>query len=128
MIDNQEGEYDMKKTANMNLKIGDWVKGKTHDGELIQGYLEDVNNIQGFAKVKVIECDNKFRRGKTIEVLDNWIEKIPESSEITEEYINMLIDLALLTKDEEWFMDLSKIYKSFKSSRQLKDDLFYLFN
>jgi hypothetical protein len=128
MIHNQEGEYDMKKTENMSLKIGDWVKGRTHDGELIQGYLEDVNNIQGFAKVKVIECDNKFRRGKTIEVLDHWIEKIPESSEITEEYINMLIDLALLTKDEEWFMDLSKIYKSFKSSQQLKDDLFYLFN
>jgi hypothetical protein len=128
MIHNQEGEYDMKKTENMNLKIGDWVKGRTHDGELIQGYLEEVNNIQGFAKVKVIECDNRFRRGKTIEVLEHWIEKIPESSEITEEYITMLIDLALLTKDEEWFMDLSKIYKSFKSSQQLKDDLIYLFN
>ncbi|MCI4622135.1 hypothetical protein [Priestia megaterium] len=26
-----------------NLKVGDWVKGKSRDGELIYGYIKTIN-------------------------------------------------------------------------------------
>nr|WP_274855712.1 IDEAL domain-containing protein [Bacillus methanolicus] len=93
--------------GNNRLESGDWVKGKTRNGELIRGYIESVDYLQGIVKVHVIESDNKKTIGKTVGVLINWVEKLPVSTEINEEQILQLIDLALLTKDEQWFHDLS---------------------
>lgn len=97
----------MLMPGNNRLESGDWVKGKTRNGELIRGYIESVDFLQGIAKVHVIESDNNKSIGKTVGVLINWIEKLPVSTEINEEQILQLIDLALLTKDEQWFNALS---------------------
>jgi IDEAL domain len=89
------------------LEHGDWIKGKTRNGELIRGYIESIDFLHGIAKVHVVESDNKKIIGKTIGALINLIEKLPVSTEMNKEQIFQLIDLALLTKDEEWFIDLS---------------------
>jgi hypothetical protein len=90
------------------LKIGDWVKGKTKNGELIRGYIETVDLLQGTTKVYVIECDHAVTIGRTVETLIRWVKKIPDSSFEHEEQLKELIDVALLAKDEQWFMELSK--------------------
>lgn len=102
--------------ANNRFESGDWVKGKTRNGELIRGYIESVDFLQGIAKVHVVESDNKKTIGKQVGVLLNWIEKLPVSTEINEEQILQLIDLALLTKDEQWFNDLSVKLDSHKKA------------
>lgn len=49
------------------VEVGDWVKGKTKNGELIYGYVETVNSLQGTVKIKVMDCDNEQIIGKTVE-------------------------------------------------------------
>ncbi|EIJ81370.1 hypothetical protein PB1_00455 [Bacillus methanolicus PB1] len=101
---------------NNQFESGDWVKGKTRNGELIRGYIESIDFLQGIVKVHVVESDNKKTIGKQVGVLINWIEKLPVSTEINEEQILQLIDLALLTKDEQWFNDLSVKLDSHKKA------------
>jgi IDEAL domain len=96
------------------VEVGDWVKGKTKNGELIYGYIEAVNSLQGTVKIKVMDCDNEQIIGKTVETLKHWVKKLPMSTFDGEEPIKALIDLALLTKDESWFMELSAKLKSIR--------------
>ncbi|BDG43765.1 IDEAL domain-containing protein [Saccharococcus caldoxylosilyticus] len=96
------------------VEVGDWVKGKTKNGELIYGYVETVNSLQGTVKIKVMDCDNEQIIGKTVETLKHWVKKLPISIFDNEEAIKALIDLALLTKDERWFMELSDQLKSIR--------------
>jgi len=89
-----------------NFKIGEWVKAESHAGELIHGYIENINSVYGTVKVKVIASDNAKTIGKTIEVTKR-VESLPIAVPKTEEEIIALIDLALSTKDKEWFIELT---------------------
>jgi hypothetical protein len=106
--------------AIFRLEQGDWVKGKTREGELIRGYIETIDFFQGIVKVHVVESDNEKKIGKTIATLDKWVEKLPVSTAVNEEQIYQLIDLALLTKDEEWFQALNKQLDSMKKNSDVK--------
>lgn len=86
---------------------GDWVQGRFREGELIHGYVETVDSNQGIVKVHVVESDNEKVIGKSIWVLNKWIEKLPDITINNESQLLELIDLALLSKDEQWFKDLS---------------------
>jgi uncharacterized protein YpiB (UPF0302 family) len=102
----------MKNTEALKLEIGDWVKGRSREGELFQGYIEKIDFFQGYAKVKVTECDNEKTIGRSINVLDHWIKKMPSVTEKTLEQLLHLIDVALKTNDEDWFIELSSDYNS----------------
>jgi hypothetical protein len=117
----------MPINGDNRLEIGDWVKGKSRDGELIHGYIETIDPLQGAVKVNVIECDHEEMIGKTIWLLNKWVEKLPISTASNEEQISHLIDLALLTKDEDWFMELSAKLNSLKkvSKVDIKEDIVY---
>ncbi|MBE3570294.1 MAG: IDEAL domain-containing protein [Bacillales bacterium] len=104
--------------SNFRLEIGDWVKGKTRNGELLQGYIDMTDPLRGVVKVTVVKSDNEKLIGKTIGMLEKNVEKLPLSETVSEEEILYLIDLALLTKDKEWFMDLSLKLSSLKSGNQ----------
>lgn len=87
---------------------GDWVKGKSVHDELIHGYVESVNNYLGTIKIFVLECDNPETVGKTIETFQNRISQLEEPDlEKDESYLLNLIEVSLITKDKEWFMELS---------------------
>jgi hypothetical protein len=100
------------------LEIGDWVKGKSKNGELICGYIEAVDLLQGTVKVNVVACDNEKTIGRTIETLNKWVEKLPISVTDNEEQILYLIDLALSTEDEHWFMELSTKLNSIRQDSE----------
>ncbi|GIN88779.1 hypothetical protein J6TS2_51650 [Heyndrickxia sporothermodurans] len=99
---------------NSVLKVGDWVRGKSKEGELIVGYIESLDTIGGVVKVTVVKCDNRDTISKTISILSKHVKKLPDSKVINKEQILFLIDMALLTGDEEWFMGLSSKLKSMK--------------
>ncbi|MGE5704817.1 MAG: IDEAL domain-containing protein [Clostridia bacterium] len=86
---------------------GEWVKGKSKDGELIHGFLETVEASQGIVKVRVVQSDNEESVGKTLELRMNWVEKLPVAEVQTEQQILSLIDLALATRDKKWFAELT---------------------
>ncbi|MGM0877349.1 MAG: IDEAL domain-containing protein [Bacillota bacterium] len=96
------------------LKTGDWVKGKSRDGELIVGYIESLDITKGVVKVTVVSSDNNETIGKTISILNKQIKRMPDSTVTNKEQIRFLIDLALSTGDEDWFIELSSKLNSMK--------------
>ncbi|PGX74646.1 group-specific protein [Bacillus thuringiensis] len=97
----------MMSKYNPVLKVGDWVRGISVEGELILGYIESFDNAGEVVKVNVVKCDNRDTINKTMSFLCKHVKKLPESKAINKEQILYLIDLALLTGDEEWFIGLS---------------------
>lgn len=101
------------------LKIGDWVKGTSSNGELIIGYIELLSQIEGVVKVYVVTSDNQEIIGKTVPLLSKQVKVIPPANVVNKEQILFLIDLALSTGDEEWFHELSS---KLNSMRQLVNE------
>lgn len=89
------------------LKTGDWVKGKLLSGELVIGYIENLDIESQTIKAKVVTSDNKTIEGKSIPMLNRQVKKIPDTHIKNKEQIQFLIDLALETGDEEWFIELT---------------------
>ncbi|KAF0822010.1 group-specific protein [Cytobacillus firmus] len=108
----------MMSNHNAILKTGDWVKGKSRDGELIIGYIENLE--EGMIKTKVISSDNKTIEGKIIPLQSKQVKKMPAAKVANKEQIHFLIDLALSTGDEEWFFELST---KLNSMRELVKDV-----
>jgi hypothetical protein len=50
------------------MEIGDWVKAKSKSGELLHGFLENVDVLNGKVKVYVVASDNEATVGKTVEL------------------------------------------------------------
>ncbi|MBS4215251.1 MULTISPECIES: IDEAL domain-containing protein [Neobacillus] len=97
-----------------SLKTGDWIKGTSWDGELILGFIESMDILEGVVKVTVIRSDNTETIGKTIPILSKQVKKLPVSTATNKEQTRFLIDLALSTGDEEWFMELTAKLKEMK--------------
>lgn len=89
------------------LKTGDWVKGKLLSGELVIGYIENLDIESQTIKAKVVTSDNKTIEGKSIPMLNRQVKKIPDTHIKNKEQIQFMIDLALETGDEEWFIELT---------------------
>lgn len=96
------------------LEIGDWVKGNLQNGELMIGFIDSLSKLEGVVKVTVVTSDNKEIIGKTIPVLSTQVKRLPNANVTNKEQILFLIDLALLTGDEEWFNELSFKLNSIK--------------
>lgn len=107
-------------TDNYRFKNGDWVQGRSRDGELIHGYVETMDSIQGLVKVNVVESDNEKTIGKSIWLLNKSAEKLPDLTVTNESQLLSLIDLALRSKDEQWFMELTTKLASNKSKENTK--------
>ncbi|MEH7095270.1 IDEAL domain-containing protein [Neobacillus vireti] len=90
----------------MLLKTGDWVKGTSRGGELIMGYIESLDN-PGIVKVTVVTSDNNEIIGKKVSLLSERVKRLPVSNVSNKAQTQFLIDLALSTGDEEWFIELS---------------------
>ena len=96
------------------LKIGDWIKAESREGELIIGYIESLSSIEGIVKVTVVTSDNNQSIGKTIPMLSNRVKKLPVSNVTNKAQIEFLLDLALSTGDKEWFLALSSELNAMK--------------
>jgi hypothetical protein len=91
----------------MKFEAGDWVMGSSNLGELIHGYVENVNLIQGTVIVHVVASDHDDAVGRSLEVRQYGFKKLPEGTADNEEQLKSLIDIALMTRDETWFTELT---------------------
>ncbi|MFD6209187.1 MULTISPECIES: IDEAL domain-containing protein [unclassified Peribacillus] len=107
-------------TENNLFENGDWVQGRSRDGELIHGFIEIINDNREIVKVNVVESDNEKTVGKSIWIPSKWTEKLPDLDVSNESHLMALIDLALLSKDETWFMELSGKLESIKIHPKIK--------
>lgn len=106
----------------MDFQKGDWVSGRSRDGELIHGYIVDLDQIQDIMKVFVIKSDNTIIIGKTVWILNKYAEMLKlSSSYVSEDDLLPLIDLALITKDEAWFMELTQSLKTVQKVTEVKE-------
>ncbi|MCO7175838.1 hypothetical protein ACFP7A_07485 [Sporolactobacillus kofuensis] len=87
-------------------KKGDWVKGRTVNGELMHGFVVDYNHEEGTVKIQVVACDRETTVGKVIETLGYLIKPFPVMP-LTGQQLRSMTDIALITSDRDWFMDLS---------------------
>jgi hypothetical protein len=99
---------------NSFLKVGDWIKGKSRDGELIIGYVESLDVLDEKINATITSSDDVALVGKTIPMPTNGVKKLPEPQVKNKEQIQYLIDLALATGDQEWFMELSEQLKAMR--------------
>ncbi|MGG1634100.1 hypothetical protein BK120_16050 [Paenibacillus sp. FSL A5-0031] len=96
----------------MKFNISDWVQGKTKDGELIHGFVETIDILQGFVTVSVVKSDNVEVIGKTVAVRSSWLKNVSEITINDAQVFQNAIDLALDTWDEAWFMELTNAKKA----------------
>ncbi|MDF2911202.1 MAG: hypothetical protein K0Q56_2083 [Sporolactobacillus laevolacticus] len=87
-------------------KKGDWVKGRTVNGELMHGFVVGYNHEEGTVKIHVVACDRDSTIGRVIETLSYLIKPFPIMP-LNGEQLRSMTDLALITSDRDWFMDLS---------------------
>ncbi|KWW21347.1 MULTISPECIES: IDEAL domain-containing protein [Peribacillus] len=106
--------------GNRPFENGDWVQGRSREGELIHGFIETIGRNQDIIKVNVVESDNEKAVGKSIWIPSKWTQKLPDLEISNESHLLALIDLALLSKDETWFMELSGKLESVKIHPKLK--------
>ena len=104
----------------MNFVIGDWVSGNTTESELIHGFIESINLNQDTVDIHVTQSDHETAIGRSVEISKLAVKKLTEHS-LSEMEIRNLIDLALMTKDEEWFSELSEqLLMTLKKNEQSK--------
>jgi hypothetical protein len=99
---------------NSILKVGDWIKGKSRDGELMIGYVDSLDILDEKVNATITSSDDVTLVGKTIPMSTNGVKKLPEPQVKNKEQIQYLIDLALVTGDEDWFMELSEQLKTMR--------------
>lgn len=91
----------------MKFEISDWVQAKGDNGELIHGFIETINRVQAIARIFVVQSDNEESIGKPVVVQENMIKKLPEMAYDEADQLITLIDIALMTRDEQWFNELT---------------------
>ncbi|WP_141505573.1 hypothetical protein [Paenibacillus luteus] len=96
----------------MKFNISDWVQGKTKDGELIHGFVETIDILQGFVTVNVVKSDNEEVIGKIVAVRSSWLKNVSDIAVDDGQLFQNSINLALDTWDEAWFMELTNTRKA----------------
>ncbi|MGF2616115.1 IDEAL domain-containing protein [Rossellomorea vietnamensis] len=106
-----------------NFIVGDWVKAKSFEGEIVIGYIESVNDASKSVKIKAVQAEQDGVAGSSIETKIHSVSALPESLRKTKADIIDLIDLALLTHDKEWFEQLSADLHGFESGAVSEEDI-----
>ncbi|NGP43986.1 IDEAL domain-containing protein [Bacillaceae bacterium SIJ1] len=104
-------------TQNHWLNVGDWVSGRTVNDEIFIGFVESFENTNGSVKVTVTECDHTSLIHKRIVTFQNLIKKLPIFDIQEKGQLHNLIDIALMEKDRETFMQLTRRLQEMENSK-----------
>ncbi|BBI32162.1 hypothetical protein [Cohnella abietis] len=105
----------------MKVEVSDWVQATTKNGEFIHGFVDAVDEQQGIANIFVVNSDNEESVGKPVAVRERLLRKLPAYVFEDTDAIQSLIDIALSTKDEQWFNELSEKWKDLQQSRSKEE-------
>ncbi|MTT33209.1 IDEAL domain-containing protein [Terrilactibacillus sp. BCM23-1] len=102
---------------SLQLDVGNWVKATTKKGAFLHGYIKKINDTAGTVDVHVLQSDQKAMVGQTVTLLKGVVKNLA-MSKFNESEIRSLIDLALTTRDKEWFDELTmKLENELKKSK-----------
>ncbi|MEK3883493.1 hypothetical protein [Paenibacillus sp. PL2-23] len=90
----------------MRFNVSDWVHAKTVEGEMVFGFVEAVDSVQGIVTIHVVHSDHEERVGLAATVRASTVKKVPDTN-LDDVRVPELIDLALATWDEVWFRELT---------------------
>jgi hypothetical protein len=107
-----------RRCMEMNINVSDWVHGRTSDGEMVYGFVESMDVLQGLVALHVVKSDNEERVGRSVRVRLATIKPVSDSASTDLRHADELIDLALATWDEEWFMELTTSNSGKERKRQ----------
>lgn len=99
-----------------SYQIGDWVSGTSLKDERFRGYIEEIHDT-GYATVRIIESDNERAIGKRSKSHLHRMKKLEITPFQSIGHIHNLIDLALMNKDKEWFMELTTKLKELQEKQ-----------
>lgn len=105
----------------MNFEVGDWVSGHSSEGELVRGFIEAVHASQGTVEIFVTDSDREAAIGSAIALRNSSVRKLPSYTGNDESGLLNYIDMALMTKDEDWFKELSAKLGSVRSRAKRQD-------
>lgn len=91
----------------MRFIVSDWVHGKTVEGEMVYGFVEAVDSVQGIVTIYVVQSDREERVGRATDVRASTVKKVKDAEPGNGRHVPELIDLALATWDEAWFRELT---------------------
>ncbi|MDI4645262.1 IDEAL domain-containing protein [Cohnella hashimotonis] len=91
----------------MRFEMGEWVAGRTSQGELIQGFVNSILSMQGAAGIYVTASDRVEAIGTEIAVPVGMLRPLPQTTKYNEEQLRNLIDVSLAIRDTAWFGELT---------------------
>jgi hypothetical protein len=105
---------DMKLS---HIQLGDWVSGTSKNDERYRGFVEAISREQGSALIRVTESDREATIGRVVESSLSKLEGLPDDGWKNDQAIHDLIDLALATRDDQWFMELTSCLLDFHAQK-----------
>jgi hypothetical protein len=96
----------MSESVKRAVQVGDWVSGTSMQDEKFIGYVESVG-MNGTVKVVITQCDREEAVGALVESSLTKLEKLSEYVPNEATALRSLMDLALMTRDQAWFNDLT---------------------
>ncbi|MFD2332380.1 IDEAL domain-containing protein [Cohnella sp. GCM10020058] len=100
----------------MRFEMGEWVAGRTGQGELIQGFVNSILSVQGAAGIYVTASDRVEAIGTEIAVPVGMLRPLPQTTKYNEEQLRNLIDVSLAIRDTAWFGELTSELASLQSA------------
>ncbi|MGN7456510.1 hypothetical protein ACTHPH_16995 [Paenibacillus pasadenensis] len=96
------------ETGMEAIQIGDWVSGVTVMDERFIGYVDAADPV-GFYRIVVTQSDRERIVGKRVGARASKVRKLSEhGQQAGAGELRTLIELALLTWDEDWFRELTE--------------------
>jgi len=105
----------------MNYEVGDWVSGHSSEGELVRGFIDAVHASQGTVDIFVTDSDREAAIGGVTSLRNQSVRKLPGYTGNDESGLLNYIDMALMTKDEEWFKELSASLAAVRSRKSRQE-------
>lgn len=101
-----------------SFQIGDWVSGTSFKDERFRGYIEDIQNDSGYVTIRMVETDHKQAIGKITKSHIKKLKKLKFNPFYSIGQILNLVDIALINRDEKWFMELTTELKRLQQHQQ----------
>jgi hypothetical protein len=105
----------MSKSKQETIQIGDWVSGTSIMDQKVIGYVQSLD-IYGGAKVHVTQSDHEKAIGYLVNSTLGKLEKMEEYVPSEEADLRSLMDLALATRDQQWFNELAGALRKLQPS------------
>lgn len=98
-----------------SIQVGDWVSGTSIKDERFLGYVEEIKN--NMFLVRVIDSDHQAAIGTVVKSQMKHVKKMSVNPIQTTAHLLNMIDLALSTRDQKWFIDLTNQLNKLQQSK-----------